>query len=74
MDNEETGHPRVYKKTMYQRQYERETDIQQIINNARSLCESIFSDQFYSPNAENLAIALRLSVERYDKNEALRSS
>lgn len=53
-------------------------DIQLIINNARALCNSIFSGvqsklERY-PNAENLAIALRVSVERYDRNEAFRSS
>lgn len=57
---------------------EQDEDIQQIINNARSLCESIFSGVRskleHFPNAENLAIALRVSVERYDHNETLRSS
>jgi hypothetical protein len=52
-------------------------DIQQIISNARALCDSIFSGVVSKleryPNAENLAIALRMSVRRYDINETLRS-
>ena len=79
-DETETGHPRIYKKQVHQTQYERETDIQSVVDNARSLVESIFGQRdhrsklYNHPNAENLAIALRLSIERYDQNEALRSS